>query len=66
VERSYIQTFPKTFVLNGSKTNLEQVIGNAVPVKLGEFVARALNEYIEDKKYDRVKLSGQLRFEIRP
>ena len=66
MERSYIQTFPKTFVLNGSKTNLEQVIGNAVPVKLGEFVARALNEYIEDKKYDRVKLSGQLRFDIRP
>jgi DNA (cytosine-5)-methyltransferase 1 len=50
IERSYIQTFPKSFVFNGTKTNLEQIIGNAVPVKLGEFVARSLNEFIKDKK----------------
>ncbi len=49
VERSYIQTFPKDFVWNGSKTNLEQIIGNAVPVKLAEYVAKAISEYIEDK-----------------
>jgi len=49
-ERSLIQTFPESFVFNGTKTNVEQAIGNAVPVKLGEFVANCINEYIEDQK----------------
>lgn len=31
-ERSWIQTFPKDFIWEGSKTNLNQAIGNAVPV----------------------------------
>ena len=31
-ERSLIQTYPKNFKLVGSKTDLEQIIGNAVPV----------------------------------
>ncbi len=44
-ERSYIQTFPKGFVLEGKKTDVEQAIGNAVPVKLAEFVARRIVEY---------------------
>lgn len=47
-ERSYIQTFPNTFKFKGSKSNLEQMIGNAVPVKLGEYVARCIFEYIND------------------
>lgn len=46
LERSLIQTFPATYKWNGSKTDVEQMIGNAVPVKLAEFVASALNEYI--------------------
>lgn len=47
LERSYIQTFPIDFKFEGfSKTTLEQMIGNAVPVKLGEFVASSLMEYI--------------------
>jgi DNA (cytosine-5)-methyltransferase 1 len=50
IERSYIQTFPKDFRFKGTKTNLEQMIGNAVPVKLAEFVANALKEYICDVK----------------
>ncbi|WP_069470732.1 DNA cytosine methyltransferase [Candidatus Marithrix sp. Canyon 246] len=45
VERSYLQTFPKDFKLNGTKTNLEQMIGNAVPVKLAKFVAEAIKSY---------------------
>ena len=61
IERSYIQTFPKTFIFNGSKTNLEQIIGNAVPVNLGEFVADSLVEYIVDKK-EKQRHNGQLRF----
>jgi len=44
-ERSLIQTFPKDFILTGTKINMEQAIGNAVPVKLGEFVANCIAEY---------------------
>ena len=49
LERSYIQTFPEWFKFSGTKTDLEQMIGNAVPVKLAEFVARALRNYVDDK-----------------
>ena len=44
-ERSMIQTFPESFILAGNKTDVEQIIGNAVPVKLAEFVALRLKEY---------------------
>ncbi len=52
IERSYIQTFPNTFdfdLENQTKTNLDQMIGNAVPVKMAELVAISLREYIENK-----------------
>ncbi|MCU0446193.1 MAG: DNA cytosine methyltransferase [Microscillaceae bacterium] len=50
LERSYLQTFPKNFNWdNLSKSDLEQVIGNAVPVKLAEYVANCIKEYINDK-----------------
>ncbi len=49
IERSYLQTFPKSFIFEGSKTALEQMIGNAVPVKLAEFVAASLQLYIRDQ-----------------
>lgn len=42
VERSYLQTFPPHFQWSGTKTHLEQMIGNAVPVNLGSFVAQAI------------------------
>ena len=42
LERSYIQTFPRDFKFEGTKSNLNTMIGNAVPVKLAEYVARAL------------------------
>lgn len=45
-ERARIQTFPKTFQFAGSKSDVEQMIGNAVPVNLGKFVASAILEYI--------------------
>lgn len=45
-ERSYLQTFPKGFVFEGNKTDVEQAIGNAVPVKLAEFVALRIMEYM--------------------
>lgn len=57
VERSYLQTFPDNFLFQGSKTDLEQLIGNAVPVKLAEYVARCLAQYIEDRE---VKACNQM------
>lgn len=45
-ERSWVQTFPKDFVWEGTKTNLNQAIGNAVPVKLGEYIANCIKEYV--------------------
>ena len=45
LERSYVQTFPESFKFEGTKTNLNQMIGNAVPVKLAEYIARAIIEY---------------------
>ncbi len=50
LERSYLQTFPKNFHFSGSKTDVEQMIGNAVPVKQAEYVARCLRAYIEEKQ----------------
>lgn len=46
-ERSLIQTFPADFKLVGAKTNLEQAIGNAVPVKMAEHIANAINTYLK-------------------
>ena len=48
-ERALIQTFPEDFILEGSKTDMEQMVGNAVPVKLAEYVARAVIEYMQEK-----------------
>lgn len=44
-ERSLLQTFPDNFILKGSKTVLEQMVGNAVPVNLAKCVATAIQEY---------------------
>lgn len=46
-ERSRIQTFPKSFRFLGNKTDQEQMIGNAVPVNLAQFVGKAIQEYIQ-------------------
>lgn len=49
-ERSMIQTFPESFVFLGSKTCQEQMIGNAVPVNLGKYIAEAIKKYISGKR----------------
>lgn len=46
LERARIQTFPASFEFSGNKTDLEQMIGNAVPVDLAKYVAQHLMEYI--------------------
>ncbi|MEM9538644.1 MAG: DNA cytosine methyltransferase [Cyanobacteria bacterium P01_E01_bin.42] len=48
-ERSYIQTFPEDFIFTGSKTDREQAIGNAVPIKLAEYVACCILKYWRDR-----------------
>lgn len=48
-ERSYIQTFPKSFKFGGCKTDQNQMIGNAVPVNLAKFVGAALLRYVHTK-----------------
>lgn len=45
LERSMIQTFPEHFDFEGTKTNVEQMIGNAVPVNLAFYVADAIFRY---------------------
>ena len=55
IERSYIQTFPKKFNFTGTKSNLEQMIGNAVPVKLAKHVAQCITEFQKDLKLSKVK-----------
>lgn len=49
-ERSFIQTFPEEFVFVGAKTDVEQAIGNAVPVKMAEYIGRAILNYMQ--QYD--------------
>lgn len=56
IERSYIQTFPKTFKFDGTKTNLEQMIGNAVPVNLAKYVAESINIYCKKETRKEILL----------
>lgn len=48
-ERSRIQTFPESYLLVGTKTGVEQIIGNAVPVNLANYVAECINEYLQEQ-----------------
>jgi len=45
-ERARIQTFPRDWTWVGTKTEVEQMIGNAVPPELARFVGRALMAYL--------------------
>lgn len=50
-QRATIQTFPQDFIFDGlqiAQCDLEQMVGNAVPVSLARFVAARLQEYIQD------------------
>ena len=44
-ERSYIQTFPESFEFLGTTSAIEQAIGNAVPVKMAEYIANVIASY---------------------
>lgn len=48
LERSLIQTFPWNFIWDDSSASTEQMIGNAVPVKLANYVATCLMRFINE------------------
>jgi DNA (cytosine-5)-methyltransferase 1 len=50
LERARLQTFPKDFVFSGGKTDLEQQIGNAVPVNLAAYVAGRILEFVRHRR----------------
>lgn len=50
IERAMIQTFPEHYQFIGTKSEIEQMIGNAVPVNLGRYIATAIKDYIEEHK----------------
>lgn len=52
MERARVQTFPKDFKWIGSKTDVEQMIGNAVPVNLAQFVAETVKLAMEEHSDD--------------
>lgn len=66
IERSYLQTFPNDFQFEGTKTNLEQMIGNAVPVNLAQFVALGIIEFMRDGAApdDELRLFTEDEFQI--
>lgn len=47
-ERSYLQSFPEGFKLEGAKTSVELAIGNAVPPALAKYVAERVMKYESD------------------
>ena len=55
LERAQVQTFPKSFKFLGSKTAVEQMIGNAVPPALAKFVGRAILKYESDPEKFRTE-----------
>lgn len=57
-ERSYIQTFPEEFIFEENRTNTNQMIGNAVPVKLAEYVAKAIEKYADNMERMAVVENG--------
>jgi len=56
-ERSLIQTFPESWDVSGSKSEIEQIIGNAVPVKLGEFIGNCiLQTVLHEHEYPKCEI----------
>jgi DNA (cytosine-5)-methyltransferase 1 len=49
-ERAILQTFPPNFEFLGNKSEVEQMLGNAVPVKMAEFIANAFQLYLHQTK----------------
>lgn len=46
-ERALLQTFPENFIWPETKTDAEQMVGNAVPAELARYVAEKLKSYLD-------------------
>lgn len=59
-ERAFVQTFPDdwNWGKHTNKSNLEQLIGNAVPPKLGEFIGAALMRYARRNAFADFVITG--------
>ncbi|MEF2659586.1 DNA cytosine methyltransferase [Dysosmobacter sp.] len=57
-ERSYIQTFPVDFQFTGGKSDVNSMIGNAVPVNLAKYVGSVLMRHIISKESSDGNESG--------
>jgi DNA (cytosine-5)-methyltransferase 1 len=53
-ERSRLQTFPPKFIWDGSKTDIEQMLGNAVPINLAKFIASSVVDFEMESNNVRV------------
>lgn len=45
-EAALLQTFPKTYVFNGSHQSIERQIGNAIPVRLADALGRVVSKIL--------------------
>lgn len=52
-----IQTFPDNYVFSGGLTAAGKQVGNAVPVKLGEAILKALKPFLDQARSDRFQRS---------
>jgi len=52
-----IVLFPENFIWIGTKTEKEQMIGNAVPVKLAEFVGQCIEEFVNSDHHPTKQLN---------
>lgn len=52
-DRAKIQTFPDSYTWIGSKTEVEQMIGNAVPCGLAKFVTERIKDYFDSRVQSR-------------
>lgn len=61
-ERGRLQTFPKNFKWLGTKTDREQMIGNAVPVALAKFVATCIIDYERASRSAEPEVLNEIAF----
>lgn len=64
-QRATIQTFPQNFTFEGldiALCDLEQMVGNAVPVCLAQFVANCLHRYMEHRQGGNNPMDNQKTF----
>ena len=60
-ERARLQTFPDTFVFEGSNESIRKQIGMAVPPKAAKFVFDAILQCLAGRRYDSVEPNIELR-----